>query len=55
MTETTKWQRLFPKSTALWRAPRPREDHRLSTEEWAGLMMFLGAVLGLLYARWTLP
>jgi hypothetical protein len=55
MTETSKWERLFPKTAALWRSPRPREDRKLSTEQWVGLMIFLGAALALLYAGWTLP
>ena len=54
-TEDTIWQRLLPKSTALWRQPRTREDRGLGAEGWLGLMIFLGIVLGLVYARLTLP
>jgi hypothetical protein len=50
-----QWQRLFPKATAAWNAPRQREEGGLGIEGWLGLMTFLGVVLGLLYARLTLP
>jgi hypothetical protein len=50
-----QWQRLLPKSTAIWRAPRIHEEGGLGTEGWLGLMIFLGVVLGLLYARAVLP
>jgi hypothetical protein len=53
--EGTRLQHLLPKSTALWRAPRQREECGLGTEGWLGLMIFLGIVLGLVYARLTLP
>jgi hypothetical protein len=53
--ERTKWQRHFPKSAALWREPRAREDCSLGAEGWLGLMVFLGVALGLLYAHWNLP
>jgi hypothetical protein len=46
-----QWQRLLPKSTALWRAPPEREECGLGTEGWLGVMVFLGVMLGLVYAR----
>jgi hypothetical protein len=36
-------------------SPESKEEHRLGTEGWLGLMIFLGVVLGLVYARLTLP
>ena len=32
-----------------------KEERGLGTEGWLGLMIFLGVVLGLVYARLTLP
>jgi hypothetical protein len=49
--KSRQWQRLLPKSTALWRAPRKHEEGGLGTEGWLGVMVFLGVVLGVLYAR----
>jgi hypothetical protein len=54
-SDSTVWSRLFPRSTAMWRSPRPREERGLGTEGWLGVMVFLGIALGLLYARITLP
>jgi hypothetical protein len=50
-----QWSRLLPKSTAVWRTPRATEVGGLGTEAWLGIMTFLGVVLGLVYARLTLP